>query len=168
MGASKLLIVSIVISLLFVGVCADAEIQEEVVVEHEDPDSRLKLELEQLRFEISALGQCGRQFESIFFKARFFWCSSLVTIVWNVHMKVDFFPSHCLLVFRGNFLSLLSCIVKVSFLPLYFCYYYRFDFILRGTSLPWISLIVFSMIIFLIYVFVKWYLRKVWSLFLCD
>ncbi|XP_042375020.1 uncharacterized protein LOC121969149 isoform X2 [Zingiber officinale] len=55
MGASKLLIVSIVISLLFVGVCADAEIQEEVVVEHEDPDSRLKLELEQLRFEISAL-----------------------------------------------------------------------------------------------------------------
>lgn len=72
MGASKLLIASIVISLLFVGVCADAEIQEEVVVEHKNSDSGLKLELEQLRFKISALGQCGRQFESVFFKARYF------------------------------------------------------------------------------------------------
>ncbi|XP_074556618.1 uncharacterized protein LOC141812527 [Curcuma longa] len=55
MGASKLLIASIVICLLFVGVCAGAEIQEEAVVEHEHSDSGLKLELEQLRFEISAL-----------------------------------------------------------------------------------------------------------------
>lgn len=61
MAASKLLIASIAIILLFVGVWADAPSQEEVV-EPEDSDSGLKLELEQLRKKIFTLGQRGLQY----------------------------------------------------------------------------------------------------------
>lgn len=57
MEASKLLIASIVICLVFVGAWADAGAEEEVVVQHLAPDSALKLELEQLRSKISSLGQ---------------------------------------------------------------------------------------------------------------
>nr|XP_009403038.1 PREDICTED: uncharacterized protein LOC103986684 isoform X2 [Musa acuminata subsp. malaccensis] len=55
MEASKLLIASTVICLVFVGAWADAGAEEEVVVQHLAPDSALKLELEQLRSKISAL-----------------------------------------------------------------------------------------------------------------
>ncbi|RWW09816.1 hypothetical protein GW17_00026675 [Ensete ventricosum] len=56
MEASKLLIASIAISLVFVGVWADAGAEEEaVIVEPDVSDSVLKLELEQLRSKISAL-----------------------------------------------------------------------------------------------------------------
>ncbi|THU48836.1 hypothetical protein C4D60_Mb06t03180 [Musa balbisiana] len=55
MEASKLLIASIVICLVFVGAWADAGAEEEVVVQHLAPDSALKLELEQLRSKISSL-----------------------------------------------------------------------------------------------------------------
>lgn len=64
MEASKLLIASIAISLVFVGVWADAGAEEEaVVVEPDVSDSVLKLELEQLRSKISALGQREFQFD---------------------------------------------------------------------------------------------------------
>ncbi|XP_042374050.1 uncharacterized protein LOC121967716 [Zingiber officinale] len=54
MVASKLLIASIAILLLFVGAWADAPTQEEVV-EPEDSDSGLRLELEQLKRKIFTL-----------------------------------------------------------------------------------------------------------------
>ncbi|XP_074586118.1 uncharacterized protein LOC141841821 [Curcuma longa] len=65
MAASKLLIASIAIILLFVGVWADAPSQEEVV-EPEDSDSGLKLELEQLRKKIFTLesSNLGKEQES--------------------------------------------------------------------------------------------------------
>ncbi|WOK96344.1 hypothetical protein Cni_G05051 [Canna indica] len=55
MGAPRLLVALIAISLVFVGVWADAAAQEEVVVEPEVAGSALQLELEQLRSKISAL-----------------------------------------------------------------------------------------------------------------
>lgn len=73
MVASKLLIASVAILLLFVGVWADAPTQEEVV-EPEDSDSGLRLELEQLRKKIFTLGQRGlRYMNHISFEASVFY-----------------------------------------------------------------------------------------------
>ncbi|XP_074578481.1 uncharacterized protein LOC141834975 isoform X2 [Curcuma longa] len=56
MRVSTLLVVSIAISVLFIGVWTDAAVKEEVVVvEHDASDLALKLDLEQLRSKIRAL-----------------------------------------------------------------------------------------------------------------
>lgn len=71
MAASKLLMVSIVLSLLIVGIRGDVDVEDGTVAEAWD--SPMKLEIEQLKSKVAGLGQLGFEhlFES-FLKLGFF------------------------------------------------------------------------------------------------